>query len=128
MLETLQATGWDDLARELGATAAPPARPRRSPRGGRRPSDRPWTRLFYDEPIQVAARPRRLDHGCRGGRLLDAYNNVPCVGHGHPRVTAAIARQTARINTHMRYLHASAIELAERLAPPARPGSTPSCW
>ena len=47
--------------------------------------------------------------------MLDAYNNVPCVGHAHPRVTAAIARQSARINTHTRYLHPSAIELAERL-------------
>jgi 4-aminobutyrate aminotransferase-like enzyme len=50
-----------------------------------------------------------------GRRYLDAYNNVPCVGHGHPRVTAAIARQSRRINTHMRYLHPAAIELAERL-------------
>ena len=47
--------------------------------------------------------------------MLDAYNNVPCVGHAHPRVVAAIARQSARINTHTRYLHPSAIELAERL-------------
>jgi 4-aminobutyrate aminotransferase-like enzyme len=47
---------------------------------------------------------------------LDAYNNVPCVGHAHPRVTAAIARQSRHINTHTRYLHPTAIELAERLA------------
>ena len=51
-----------------------------------------------------------------GRTYLDAYNNVPCVGHAHPRVTTAIARQSRRINTHTRYLHPSAIELAERLA------------
>src|SRR5262249_36630121 len=50
-----------------------------------------------------------------GRRYLDAYNNVPCVGHGHPRVAAAIAGQSRRINTHTRYLHPAAIELAERL-------------
>jgi 4-aminobutyrate aminotransferase-like enzyme len=50
-----------------------------------------------------------------GQRFLDAYNNVPSVGHAHPRVTEAIARQARLVNTHMRYLHPSAIELAERL-------------
>ena len=47
--------------------------------------------------------------------FLDAYNNVPCVGHAHPRVTEAIARQSRLVNTHLRYLHPKAIELAERL-------------
>ena len=41
-----------------------------------------------------------------GDRYLDAYNNVPCVGHAHPRVTEAIARQARVVNTNMRYLHA----------------------
>ena len=51
-----------------------------------------------------------------GRRYLDAYNNVPCVGHSHPRVAEATARQARLLNTNMRYLHESAIELAERLA------------
>ena len=51
-----------------------------------------------------------------GRRYLDAYNNVPCVGHSHPRVVEAIARQARRLNTNMRYLHETAIELAERLS------------
>jgi 4-aminobutyrate aminotransferase-like enzyme len=50
-----------------------------------------------------------------GRTYLDAYNNVPCVGHGHPRVTEAIARQGRVLNTNLRYLHRTAIELAERL-------------
>jgi 4-aminobutyrate aminotransferase-like enzyme len=50
-----------------------------------------------------------------GRRYLDAYNNVPCVGHGHPRVAEATARQSRLLNTNMRYLHEAAIELAERL-------------
>jgi 4-aminobutyrate aminotransferase-like enzyme len=57
-----------------------------------------------------------------GRRYLDAYNNVPCVGHGHPRVTEAIARQTRRLNTNLRYLHGGAIELAERLVASCPPG------
>jgi 4-aminobutyrate aminotransferase-like enzyme len=50
-----------------------------------------------------------------GTRLLDAYNNVPVVGHCHPRVTEAVVRQTRRLNTHARYLYEPLIELGERL-------------
>ena len=78
--------------------------------------------LFYDVPVEVAHAEGVWITDTAGRRYLDAYNNVPCVGHGHPRVSAAIARQARRINTHMRYLHPAAIELAERLValcPPA---------
>jgi 4-aminobutyrate aminotransferase-like enzyme len=50
-----------------------------------------------------------------GRRLLDAYNNVPIVGHCHPRVTEAVVRQTRLLNTHSRYLYEPLVELAERL-------------
>jgi len=72
--------------------------------------------LFYDVPVEVADADGVWITDSAGRRYLDAYNNVPCVGHSHPRVTTAIARQSRQINTHMRYLHPAAIELAERLA------------
>ena len=50
-----------------------------------------------------------------GRRVLDAYNNVPVVGHCHPRVTEAVVRQTRALNTHARYLYEPLIELGERL-------------
>jgi 4-aminobutyrate aminotransferase-like enzyme len=50
-----------------------------------------------------------------GRRILDAYNNVPVVGHCHPRVTEAVVRQTRSLNTNARYLYEPLIELAERL-------------
>lgn len=78
--------------------------------------------LFYDEPIEVASASGVWITTADGRRYLDGYNNVPCVGHGHPRVTAAIARQARMINTHMRYLHPSAIELSERLTATCPPG------
>jgi 4-aminobutyrate aminotransferase-like enzyme len=53
--------------------------------------------------------------GTDGRRYLDMYNNVVCVGHAHPRVTGAVGRQWRMLNTNLRYLHASAVELAERL-------------
>ncbi|MFW5969410.1 MAG: aspartate aminotransferase family protein, partial [Halofilum sp. (in: g-proteobacteria)] len=47
---------------------------------------------------------------------LDCYNNVPHVGHGHPHVSNAVARQTAALNTNTRYLYDSVLEYADRLA------------
>jgi 4-aminobutyrate aminotransferase-like enzyme len=54
-------------------------------------------------------------HEPDGRRLLDAYNNVPVVGHCHPRVTEAVVRQTRLAATNARYLAAPLVELAERL-------------
>ena len=51
-----------------------------------------------------------------GRRYLDMYNNVPSVGHAHPRVVEAMARQQATLNVHNRYLHEGTIAFAERLA------------
>jgi 4-aminobutyrate aminotransferase-like enzyme/Ser/Thr protein kinase RdoA (MazF antagonist) len=46
---------------------------------------------------------------------LDFYNNVPLVGHGHPRVVRAAQQQLALLNTNTRYPHAVALRYAERL-------------
>jgi 4-aminobutyrate aminotransferase-like enzyme len=115
MLETLEAAGFDDVARQLGAPAAPRPDPSLAARRAQAfgPAVDP---LFYASPIEVAHAEGVHITDTAGRRYLDAYNNVPCVGHAHPRVTAAIARQSRLINTHTRYLHPTAIELAERLA------------
>ena len=46
---------------------------------------------------------------------LDAYNNVPHVGHAHPRLVAIAADQLARMNSNTRYLHPAQVEFAETL-------------
>lgn len=58
--------------------------------------------------------PWLYDH--TGRAHLDGVNNVCHVGHAHPRVAAAIARQAAELNTNTRYLHRTVLDLAERLA------------
>jgi 4-aminobutyrate aminotransferase-like enzyme len=50
-----------------------------------------------------------------GNAYLDAYNNVPAVGHCHPRVVEAIGRQAAMLNTHTRYANDTILDYAERL-------------
>ena len=115
MIDTIEAAGWDELSRLLGA--AGPQRPDASLAGRRDAAFGPaFEPLFYAEPVEVSHAEGVWITDAAGVRYLDAYNNVPCVGHGHPRVAAAIARQSRRINTHTRYLHPTAIELAERLA------------
>ena len=113
-IETLLDVGWDEAARRLGAAG------RVAPSGAlavRREAilGPAMEALTYDAPIHVVEAHGVWMTGADGRRYLDAYNNVPCVGHGHPRVIEAIARQSRQVNTNLRYLHETAIELAERL-------------
>lgn len=46
---------------------------------------------------------------------LDVYNNVPHVGHSHPKVIEAITKQISLINTNTRYIHPNLTKYAEKL-------------
>jgi 4-aminobutyrate aminotransferase-like enzyme/Ser/Thr protein kinase RdoA (MazF antagonist) len=71
--------------------------------------------LSYDRPLYLVRGEGSRVFDDQGAAYLDAYNNVPVVGHSHPRVAAAIAEQSLTLNTNTRYLHESIVELAERL-------------
>jgi 4-aminobutyrate aminotransferase-like enzyme len=75
----------------------------------------PAYRLFYREPLEFVRGERAHLFDRDGADYLDAYNNVPSVGHAHPRVVAAIAEQAARLNTHTRYLSEATVTYAEQL-------------
>ena len=72
-------------------------------------------RLFYGHPLQLVRGEGTRVWDADGREYLDAYNNVPSVGHSHPRVAEAIARQAATLTTHTRYLSESTIVYAEDL-------------
>ncbi|WP_421849065.1 aspartate aminotransferase family protein [Novosphingobium sp.] len=72
-------------------------------------------KLFYDEPLHLVRGEGASLVGADGRRYVDMYNNVASVGHAHPRIVEAMARQQATLNTHSRYLSEPAIALAERL-------------
>jgi 4-aminobutyrate aminotransferase-like enzyme len=72
-------------------------------------------RLFYDDPVYVARGQGVFLYGPDGTEYLDVYNNVPCVGHCHPRVVEAVSRQMGQLNTHTRYLTDTVVDYAERL-------------
>ncbi|WP_119302109.1 aminotransferase class III-fold pyridoxal phosphate-dependent enzyme [Dongia deserti] len=75
----------------------------------------PQTYLFYDKPLHMVRGEGAWLYDMTGRRYLDVYNNVPHVGHCHPHVVEAIARQAAILNTNTRYLCDDVLDYAERL-------------
>ncbi|MBE0594548.1 MAG: aminotransferase class III-fold pyridoxal phosphate-dependent enzyme [Gemmatimonadales bacterium] len=76
----------------------------------------PAYRHFYEEPLTPVRAEDVWLYDAQGRAHLDCYNNVPCVGHCHPRVVQALSEQAGRLNTHTRYLHEGVVAYAERLA------------
>jgi len=114
LLELFDELGPDTVAAGLGAPR--PAVPTRELAQRRSAAlGALLTPLTYAEPVHLVRGEGVWLYDAAGNRLLDAYNNVPVVGHCHPRVTEAVVRQTRTLNTHARYLYEPLVELAERL-------------
>ena len=116
VLRQLASVGWDGIRRQLnsrepGEGMTVPALLERR----KRFIGPAMTSTFYREPLQLVRGDGVWLFDADGNRYLDAYNNVPVVGHGHPRVVEAVVRQARRLNTNMRYLHETVFEVAERL-------------
>jgi 4-aminobutyrate aminotransferase-like enzyme/Ser/Thr protein kinase RdoA (MazF antagonist) len=114
LLELLDGLGPDEVARELGAQVRPAAtlelaRRRNQALGAL------LTPLTYTRPVHAVRAEGVWIYEPDGRRLLDAYNNVPVVGHCHPRVTEAVVRQTRLSAANARYLAEPLVELAEGL-------------
>lgn len=71
--------------------------------------------LFYDEPLKIVRAEGAYLHASDGRAYLDFYNNVPTVGHCHPKVVEAVRRQVGEFNIHSRYLFDVAHDYAEKL-------------
>lgn len=70
---------------------------------------------FYRTPVHLVRGEGVWVWDADGKRYLDCYNNVPHVGHCHPRVVQAICAQAGVLNTHTRYLHDGVLNYIERL-------------
>jgi 4-aminobutyrate aminotransferase-like enzyme len=75
----------------------------------------PAYRLFYSRPLELVRGLGTRVWDADGREYLDAYNNVPSVGHAHPRVAEAMAEQARMLTTHTRYLAEPTIAYAENL-------------
>jgi 4-aminobutyrate aminotransferase-like enzyme/Ser/Thr protein kinase RdoA (MazF antagonist) len=121
-LQLIQGMGFDEFGRQLRGAVEAAALPYRPST----PTERLLERrhrvmggalqpLSYRTPLHLVRGEGVWMFDPEGRRYLDVYNNVPVVGHEHPRVVRAIAEQARRLNSNTRYLHEAAVELAERL-------------
>ncbi len=75
----------------------------------------PSLSVSYRKPLTIVRGWMQHLYDPDGRAYLDAVNNVPHVGHAHPRVVEAGQRQMALLNTNTRYLHPLITRYAERL-------------
>lgn len=99
--------------------------------------ERPIPRLRNDSRAELARRgaffatpqehyfrdPPQIERGWRhhlfdidGRAYLDMLNNVSILGHGHPRLADAVARQWRLLNTNSRFHYQAVAEYSQRLA------------
>ena len=71
--------------------------------------------VAYRAPVKIVRGWMQYLYDSASRRYLDAYNNVPHVGHSHPRVVQAAIEQMRVLNTNTRYLHDNLAQFAERL-------------
>jgi 4-aminobutyrate aminotransferase-like enzyme/Ser/Thr protein kinase RdoA (MazF antagonist) len=71
--------------------------------------------VSYQHPLKIVRGWKQYLYDNIGRAYLDVYNNVPLVGHSHPRVVRAVREQMALLNTNTRYLHDNVNRYAERL-------------
>ncbi len=118
LLQQLRAVGLDEVAARFVAAAAP-----RPPYKRRRTAELLAARgrtlgplsLSYQRPVHLVRGSGVELYDTNGRAYVDAYNNVPVLGHAHPAVAAAVTTQLGLLNTNSRYLHEAPVELAERL-------------
>ena len=72
-------------------------------------------KLSYDAPVMLMRGWKHHLFDEWGRPYLDAYNNVPHVGHAHPRIQAVAAEQLRRMNSNTRYLHPAQTDFADKI-------------
>ena len=71
--------------------------------------------LSFTRPLKISRGRAQYLFDERERPYLDLYNNVCHVGHCHPRVVEAGAKQMARLNTNTRYLYDQLVDYGEQL-------------
>jgi len=91
----------------------------RTPKGDILSARRRWIgrnlSIGYQNPLTIERGWMQYLYDHTGRKFLDAYNNVPHVGHCHPRVIDAAIEQMRILNTNTRYLHDALTTYARKL-------------
>ena len=73
-------------------------------------------KLSYARPLTAVRGWKHFLYDQWGREYLDCYNNVPQVGHCHPRLVRVLAEQARLLNTNSRYLQEAHLEYGHALA------------
>tara|TARA_R110002049_G_scaffold44333_6_gene130156 strand:- start:8894 stop:11911 length:3018 start_codon:yes stop_codon:yes gene_type:complete len=84
-------------------------------------------KLTYNDPVMLLRGWQHHMFDEWGRPYLDAYNNVPHVGHAHPRLQSVVADQLTRMNSNTRYLHPAQAAFADKLLSKLPPELS-VCW
>ena len=71
--------------------------------------------ISYEKPLKIVRGWMQHLYDETAHAYLDFYNNVPLVGHSHPRVVQAVQKQIALLNTNTRYVHDVVNHYVQRL-------------
>ena len=76
----------------------------------------PSLSVAYEDPLVILRGSGTFLYDAQGNAHLDCVNNICHVGHSHPAVVNAAARQAELLNTNTRYLHPLLVNYAQRIA------------
>ncbi len=71
--------------------------------------------LSYNKAIYMNRSAFQYMYDVYGNTYLDAYNNIPHVGHSHPEVVEAGRTQMTKLNTNTRYVFDELTDYSEKL-------------
>ena len=71
--------------------------------------------LSYSEPIHMSSAAFQYMFDTSGNTYLDAYNNIPHLGHCHPEIAKVISEKARTLNTNTRYLYNEYTSYSEKL-------------
>ncbi len=75
----------------------------------------PSLSVSYQKKLKIVRGRGAYLYDHTGRAYVDAVNNICHVGHSHPHVAQALAKQAALLNTNTRYLHDKILDYVERL-------------
>lgn len=75
----------------------------------------PIMSISYEQPISMTKSAFQYMYDAYGNTFLDAYNNIPHVGHCHPKVVDAGQQQMETLNTNTRYHYNALADYSEKL-------------
>lgn len=105
-----------DLILRSGKTLAFRPADRQRLSGARRDALASNLSLSYAEPLHMVRGIGPWLFDVNGHAWLDGVNNVCHLGHAHPAVVRAVARQISVLNTNTRYLHENIVRYARQLS------------